>query len=112
MNIDYIDNNNENINNTNFLEQQNYFNKNNIFVKYKFLKTWIISIIIITVIYFLYWITMYDTHPISYFSKERYNYLKFNTPAYPPPLSVFMNPDVENIKYVTSDDYIPASKLL
>lgn len=75
-----------------------------VIIKYKSLKTWIILIIIVTFIYLIYWYFNYETHPVAYYNIRRQNYLRNNTPSYPPPLTSFMDPpDIFDSKYVKND---------
>ena len=75
--------------------------KDNDYIKYKFLKLWIIAIILITFVYVTYWFINYDTYPIAYYDKDRLDYLRQHTTAHPPPLFNFMDvPDIFSNKYV------------
>lgn len=69
---------------------------------YKSLRLWVTLVCIFSVLFCAYWLCNYETYPVAYYDSNRLNFLRHNTPSYPPPLASFMDPpDVFNEKYVT-----------
>lgn len=68
----------------------NYFSNKKSENKYKYIKIWIIVIVIITMIFLLY-DKYFDNYNMPLYDIDKLNYLRTQTPAYPPPLVNFID---------------------
>lgn len=56
----------------------------------KYLKIWMIAIIIITILFYIYTNSNQQTYELTSIDKDKINFIKNTIPSYPPPLLNFM----------------------